>query len=113
MYYVIPRLSGRELYSKKLALWHFWLTVAGFSLMASVLTLQGLLQGTMLDTGADFVDSMVAMKPYWFTRTLAGVTMDIGAICGFWNLFRTASEGKPIEATGRSVAMPYPEPQLT
>jgi cytochrome c oxidase cbb3-type subunit 1 len=113
MYYVMPRLSGRELYSKTLAQWHFWLTVTGFSLMAADLTLQGLLQGTMLDAGSDFVDSMVAMKPYWFTRTLAGVTMDIGALCGFWNLYRTAYAGRPIEAKATSVAMPYPEPQLS
>ena len=58
MYYVIPRLSGHELYSRRLAQWHYWLTVAGFSLMAAVLTLQGLLQGTMLQVGTDFVDSM-------------------------------------------------------
>ena len=93
MYYVIPRLAGRELYSNTLAQWHYWLTVAGFSLMAAVLTLQGLLQGTMLQVGADFVDSMVAMKPYWFTRTLAGVTMDIGAILGMWNFYMTVVRG--------------------
>ena len=29
MYYVIPRVSGHELYSKTLAQWHYWLTVAG------------------------------------------------------------------------------------
>ncbi len=50
----------------------------------------------MLQGGADFVDSMVAMKPYWFTRTLAGMTMDIGAFSGMWNLYRTAMEGTPI-----------------
>jgi cbb3-type cytochrome c oxidase subunit I len=102
MYYVIPRLAGRELYSKTLAEWHFWLTVAGFSLMASVLTLQGLMQGSMLEMGSDFVDSMVTMKPYWLTRTLAGVTMDLGALLGMWNFFRTVFHGRPIPATSSS-----------
>ncbi len=93
LYAVIPELSGRAtLHSKTLAQWHYWLTVAGFSLMASDLVLQGLIQGTMLQAGADFVDSMQAMKPYWFTRTIAGVTMDVGAVLGMWNLYRTATE---------------------
>jgi cytochrome c oxidase cbb3-type subunit 1 len=109
MYYVIPRISGHELYSKTLAQWHYWLTVAGFSLMASVLTLQGLLQGTMLDVGADFVDSMVAMKPYWFTRTLAGVTMDIGALLGMWNFYMTVVHGRRIEAPAGVAAVPEPQ----
>ena len=44
----------------------------------------------------DFVDSMVAMKPYWFTRTLAGVTMDIGALLGMWNFYMTVVHGRRI-----------------
>jgi cbb3-type cytochrome c oxidase subunit I len=93
LYAVVPNLSGRPLHSKTLAQWHFWLTLTGFSLMASVLTLQGLMQGTMLQAGVDFVDSMQAMKPYWLTRTVAGITMDIGAILGMWNFYKTATGG--------------------
>jgi cytochrome c oxidase cbb3-type subunit 1 len=110
MYYVIPRLSGRELYSKTLAQWHYWLTVGGFSVMAGVLTLQGLMQGTMLQVGSDFVDTMVAMKPYWFTRTLAGITMDVGALLGMWNLYRTMRLGKRIEVPVGDSSQRLPEP---
>jgi cytochrome c oxidase cbb3-type subunit 1 len=113
MYYVVPRLSGRELYSKSLAQWHYWLTVGGFSVMAGVLTIQGLMQGTMLQVGADFVDSMVAMKPYWFTRTLAGLTMDIGALLGMWNLYKTMQIGKPIATVAGAPAGSLPEPMWT
>jgi cbb3-type cytochrome c oxidase subunit I len=113
MYYVVPRISGRELYSKSLAQWHYWLTVGGFSIMAGVLTIQGLMQGTMLQVGADFVDSMVAMKPYWFTRTLAGLTMDIGALLGMWNFYKTMSEGKPIAAPAGAAAGSVLEPMWT
>ena len=113
MYYVIPRVSGRELYSKRLAQWHYWLTLGGFSLMASVLVVQGLMQGTMLEQGADFVNSMVAMKPYWFTRTMAGVTMDIGAALGMWNFLQTVIQGERI-ASPRGVAVEaHLEPRWT
>src|SRR6267154_775292 len=110
MYYVIPRLSGRELYSKSLADWHYWLTVSGFSIMAGVLTIQGLMQGTMLQAGTDFVDSMVAMKPYWFTRTLAGIAMDIGAALGMWNLYKTIAHGKRIGSSTSAPEAAMPEP---
>lgn len=108
MYYVIPRLSRRQLYSKSLADWHYWLTVTGFSVMAGVLTIQGLMQGTLLQAGTDFVDSMAAMKPYWLARSLAGITMDIGALLGFWNLYRTIHRGKQIEAPAGTALLPEP-----
>lgn len=113
MYYVVPRLSGHELYSKSLAQWHYWLTVIGFSVMAGVLTIQGLMQGTMLQVGADFVDTMVAMKPYWFTRTLAGLTMDIGALLGMWNLYKTIHMGKAIVMPAGAPPGAAPEPMWT
>jgi cytochrome c oxidase cbb3-type subunit 1 len=111
MYWVTPRLAGRELYSKNLAQWHYWLTVVGFSIMAFDLTIQGLMQGTMLQAGADFVDSMAAMKPYWFVRTLAGITMDIGAALGFWNLYMTIRHGEPIPVPAGAPANYLPEPK--
>jgi cbb3-type cytochrome oxidase subunit 1 len=111
MYWVTPRLAGRELYSKNFAQWHYWLTVVGFSIMAFDLTIQGLMQGTMLQAGADFVDSMSAMKPYWFVRSLAGITMDIGAALGFWNLYMTIKHGKLIPVPPGVPANYLPEPK--
>jgi len=107
---VTPRLAGRELYSKSLAQCHYWLTVIGFSIMAADLTLQGLMQGTMLQAGTDFVDSMSAMKPYWFVRSLAGITMDIGAALGFWNLYKTIGHGVQIPAPAGASVNHLPEP---
>src|SRR5712675_849679 len=110
MYWVTPLLAGRELYSKNFAQWHYWLTVVGFSIMAFDLTIQGLMQGTMLQAGADFVDSMSAMKPYWFTRTLAGIAMDIGAALGMWNLYKTIAHGKRIGSSTSAPEAAMPEP---
>jgi cbb3-type cytochrome oxidase subunit 1 len=81
--------------------------------MAGVLTIQGLMQGTMLQVGADFVDSMVAMKPYWFARTLAGLTMDIGAALGMWNLYKTIHEAKVIAVPAGASSGVVPEPMWT
>src|SRR5512143_512687 len=98
MYYVWPRITGRQLWSAKLASWHVWLTIAGTTIMLVGLATQGLIQGSMLEYGANFVDSVVEMKPWWFTRTLAGATMDGGFVLMAINLVMTAREGRPFEA---------------
>jgi len=43
-----------------------------------VLVTQGLLQGFMLMDGAEWLDSVDAMRPWWWARTLTGLAMDVG-----------------------------------
>jgi cytochrome c oxidase cbb3-type subunit 1 len=38
----------------------------------------------------EWLDSMVAIRPYWVVRTLAGVSMDVGISLLVYNLMRTA-----------------------
>src|SRR2546425_2279893 len=97
MYYVWPRVTGRQLWSSKLASWHLWLTIAGFSVMAIALIAQGFIQGSMLEYGVNFVDTVKEMKPWWVTRTLAGATMDIALFLFLVNCYKTAREGLPLE----------------
>ncbi|MBI3582171.1 MAG: cbb3-type cytochrome c oxidase subunit II [Nitrospinae bacterium] len=97
MYYVWPRVTGREMWSWRLASWHVWLTIAGATLMFTGLVVQGFIQGTMLESGAEFVDSLVEMKPWWFARTLAGATMDVGFVLMVVNFYQTARHGKPFQ----------------
>jgi cytochrome c oxidase cbb3-type subunit 1 len=97
-YYIWPRVTGRALYSRRLAAWHFWLTAAGFSLMAAGLAAQGFLQGWMLSPdgrlpGADWISTLIAMKPWWDVRSVAGATMVAGMILFVWNMLRTARAG--------------------
>jgi cytochrome c oxidase cbb3-type subunit 1 len=98
IYYVWPRVTGRALWSARLASWHVWLTIGGTTVMLIGLAAQGLIQGSMLEYGANFVDSVVEMKPYWLIRTLAGATMDVGFVFMTFNLFMTARHGKPFVA---------------
>ncbi|HXU93181.1 MAG TPA: cbb3-type cytochrome c oxidase subunit I [Gallionella sp.] len=102
MYYVWPRVTGRQLWSAKLASWHLWLTITGSALMFIGLAAQGFIQGSMLEYGANFVDTVKEMKPWWVARTLAGATMDIGLVLMMVNFYCTARYGKPFEE-------PYPE----
>src|SRR5438067_6684299 len=76
--YVWPRLAGAPLASFRLANWGFWLVALGIGSMALVLSAQGLQQGFMLMAGAEFLDTVVAIRPYWWVRTLTGLSMDVG-----------------------------------
>lgn len=104
LYYVWPRLVGRQLWSDRLASWHLWLTVTGFSAMILGLTAQGFIQGSMLEHGADFVDSVKAMQPWWVARTVVGTMMDLALGLMAYNFYKTVGEGEPIE-TGHAVPM--------
>jgi len=46
--------------------------------MFFVLVTQGLIQGVMLMRGAEWLDSVNAMRPWWWVRTLTGLAMDVG-----------------------------------
>jgi len=58
--------------------------------MGIVLTMAGLMQGTMWMTGTEWLDSLVAMRPYWLIRTISGISMDVGISLLVYNLMRTA-----------------------
>ena len=88
--YVWPRLHGGPLWSRALGSWSFWLVVLGISAMFAILTLQGLLQGLSLMGGAEWQDSVDAMRPFWWMRTLTGIAMDIGISLLVVNLMKTS-----------------------
>jgi len=96
--YVWPKIHDRPgLESPRMATWSFWLIVCGISAMGIVLTAEGLTQGLMLGSGTEWVDSMVAIKPYWLVRTFTGISMDLGMSLIVINCMRTslATEALP------------------
>ncbi len=101
LYYVWPRLVGRQLWSDRLASWHLWLTITGFTAMVLGLTAQGFIQGAMLDNGADFVDSIKEMQPWWVARTIVGTIMDVALGFMAYNFYKTVREGLPAKSEDR------------
>jgi len=98
--YVLPKVVGRPLWSFKLGNWSFWLITFGITLMGLDLTMAGLQQGFMLMAGTEWLDSLVAIRPYWLVRTAAGVSMDIGMSLLVYNLMRTAISATTGPAAG-------------
>ena len=105
IYYMVPNLYGRKLYSIPLANLHFWLVLVGQLMYSASLWVAGVQQGTMWRaTNPDgtltytFMDSLVAMTPYYWVRVLAGVIYLIGVGVFVWNLTMTARNGEPASA---------------
>jgi cbb3-type cytochrome c oxidase subunit I len=107
LYYVWPKVTGRELWSYRLASWHLWLTVSGICLMLIGLMAQGFIQDEMLEYGANFVDTVKEMKPWWVSRTVSGALIDIGILLMVINFYKTAWSGESL-SRGEIISAPSP-----
>ncbi len=105
MYFLIPRLFGREIYSKRLIEIHFWVATIGIVLYISSMWISGIMQGLMWRAvNSDgtltysFVESVQAMHPYYIIRLLGGVLYLSGMLIMAYNIFRTIAGARPVEA---------------
>jgi len=105
MYFLIPRLFGREIYSKRLIEIHFWVATIGIVLYISSMWISGIMQGLMWRAvnpdgtlTYSFVESVQAMHPYYIIRLLGGVLYLSGMLIMAYNIFRTIAGARPVEA---------------
>ena len=108
IYFVLPRVTGRKVWSHKLMAWHWWLQILGFGIMFAALTISGLAQGAMLQTdNTRWIDTVKEIRPYWIMRTLGGTMMDVGIAFFFYNMIMTIACGKRVPYDSHeSVTMP-------
>ena len=104
MYYLIPKLFNRELYSLKLVEAHFWTSTIGIVLYISAMWVAGITQGLMWrainDDGTltySFVESVQAMHPYYIVRALGGALFLLGTLIMAYNLWKSIAGAKPAE----------------
>jgi cytochrome c oxidase cbb3-type subunit 1 len=96
-YSVVPWLWKREtMYSPKLVEAHFWLALAGTLIYVFSMWNSGIIQGLMWRTYNDggtlaysFIDSLVAMHPYYIARAIGGLLFLLGGIVGLYNIWMT------------------------
>ena len=78
MYYIVPRLVGREWRYASLIKLHFWAAVYGIGLLTVMLLAGGLAQGSGLnDPSLDFAESTQSILPYLRARSLAGLLVTV------------------------------------
>jgi len=120
LYYLVPKLWGREeVYSLKLVSVHLWIGTLGIVLYIAAMWVSGIMQGLMWRSYDDmgflnysFVETVMAMKPFYAIRALGGLLFLSGAILMCYNFYRTIrgdvragevdKEGKPRKAVNVS-----------
>ncbi|MBL4590150.1 MAG: cytochrome-c oxidase, cbb3-type subunit I [Alphaproteobacteria bacterium] len=97
LYYLIPVLWKRkEVYSLKLVNVHLWIATIGIVLYITAMWVSGIMQGLMWRAYDDlgflsysFVETVVAMHPFYVIRVIGGLCFLAGAIIMVYNFYRT------------------------
>jgi len=102
IYYLVPKMWKRELYSKSLATTHFWIGLLGILLYYTSMVAAGITQGLMwmaIDSNGqllypDFVETVQRIVPLYWVRAFAGVLFITGFFIMVYNIWKTL-QGAP------------------
>jgi len=101
IYYLVPRMWGTTLYSKKLATNHFWLGTIGIILYAVPLYWAGFTQSLMWKSFTEegqlkfqFLETVTNIIPMYITRSVGGALYLVGAILMAYNVYKTVRQGR-------------------
>ena len=108
IYYGLPKLLKRELYSEKLARLHFWMMAIGFLGFWAVLTAAGLVQGAAKVYEIPYIQSVVATHPYMVGRVIFGSLIIFAQPIFLYNMWMTARHGRKLAPQAGPGAMPAP-----
>ncbi len=99
IYYIVPRLTGREWPSARLIKVHFWTTAVGMFLYFTGLSWGGWVQGEQMNLSTTpFLEIVADTIPYLWSRSVAGTLMTIGHIAFailVWKMWRGDGEQRP------------------
>jgi cytochrome c oxidase cbb3-type subunit I/II len=101
LYWLIPRIYKTELYSKKLASFHFWIGTLGIIFYAVPLYFAGFTQGLMWKEFTEegmlrypnFLETVLQILPMYMLRGIGGILYLTGVIVMTYNLIKTVNKG--------------------
>jgi cbb3-type cytochrome c oxidase subunit I len=105
MLHAWQRLPGLR-YNPRAANWAFWLLAVGVLLMASDLTIAGMVQGQLWQSDSAWLDSVRASQPYWLSRTFVGVVVFLGFVALILSM-TTGTRGEVLAASSDSPGAKY------
>jgi len=106
MYYLIPRLFGKnEMWSVRLINVHFWIATIGIVLYIASMWIAGVMEGLMWRAVSPdgsltytFIESVKAAYPFYTIRLLGGLLYLSGMLLMFYNMVKTISGSRAVEA---------------
>lgn len=117
LYYVIPRLYSRPIYSMKLANFHFWISTIGIVFYAIPMYWGGITQSLMWKQftaeGAlmypNFLDTVTQIIPMYVLRSVGGTMFFTGFVAMAYNMYKTIRLGKFVPGEEARAAALVPE----
>jgi cytochrome c oxidase cbb3-type subunit 1 len=114
IYSMVPWLWKREtMYSPRLVEAHFWFALAGTVVYVFAMWNSGIIQGLMWRTYTEsgtlaysFIDTLIAMHPYYIARAVGGLLFLIGGCISAYNIWMTIVT--PAPSAGRTSDLPEP-----
>ncbi|MGF7139269.1 cytochrome-c oxidase, cbb3-type subunit I [Roseimarinus sediminis] len=101
LYWLIPRLFKREIFSQKQANAHFWIGTLGILFYAIPMYWAGFTQSLMWKEFTEegflrypnFLETVTQIRPMYYIRAFGGLLYLTGVIIMVWNLFKTIQLG--------------------
>jgi len=102
VYYIVPRLVKRPIYSMKLVKWHFWIHNLGLIGMVVFFTAAGVSAGIAAGAPGDAVRATPAeieliIKPWLATMGIFGTLVLLANFIWAYNIFKTCSGWKGLK----------------
>lgn len=108
IYWLLPRLWNKPLYSVSLANVHFWIGTVGILLYVAAMWTSGIMQGLMLNATTDggmalaypnFLDTLNSIRPMMLMRVIGGGLYLTGFLLMAWNVWKTVRGAEPVNGT--------------
>lgn len=120
LYAMAPRaLSRPQMHSIRAMNVHFWMHTAGLLLYVASMWTAGIVEGLMWRaTSPDgtlvysFLESLVAVKPFYVIRLVGGLLIVGGMAVMAWNMWHTAAHARAKLIKAIPIPIPEPAPQL-
>ncbi|MBF0288597.1 MAG: cytochrome-c oxidase, cbb3-type subunit I [SAR324 cluster bacterium] len=122
IYFLVPRLWKRDLYSVKLATAHFWLATIGIVVYMVSMWIAGITQGLMwreFDANGylvygNFVETVTRVLPMYHIRLLGGLMYLVGIILLVYNVAKTIAGAEvPADEEASAPALARTTPTYT
>lgn len=105
IYWLLPRLTKTQLYSQKLANFHFWIGTLGIILYALPMYVAGFVQAQMWKqfnpdgslVYGNFLETVNQIMPMYAMRAVGGTLYLIGMLTLVYNAFQTVRNGNAVE----------------
>lgn len=100
LFYLIPKIWNKELYSKKLAHQQFWLATIGLVLYIVSMWIAGITQSLMWSAMDDagrlvypnFIETVIKIVPMYWVRAIGGTLVLISFVMMIYNFYRTVKK---------------------